>query len=127
MADVVNPIIIGFDWVQTLVLPADTLVAGDDLRAAFRTNVTDNKPLFTLESGDGIDVTGQEVTLELTEAQTALIPVPSSPAIPATGNAISYVYTDIVRRPDGGAAGDDVPLGFTLKIPAVLQITRSEA
>lgn len=117
MADVFNSIRIGFEWAQDLTLPVGTLGAGDVLRAEFRYKPEDAAPIFTISSigGGGIAIVGDSVSLVVSASKTKLIVAPD----PAIG--YRAVFTDLVRVP---ASGPEADLGFRLRIPAVLPVTR---
>lgn len=119
MAKVYNSILIGFEWAQDLTLAEGMIDPGDGLRAEFRYAPEDEAPIFSIASGgDGILIDGNEVSLEAAADKTALILAPDA----RTG--WRAIYMDLVKVP---ATDEEAHLGFRLRIPAVLPVTRPSA
>ncbi len=103
-----NPILLGFEWSQAFVLSAGALLSGDTLRAELRYNVADVQPVVTLTTGAGLSFSGNQITMQLTEAQTR-----SMQLLP-----IKTMFV-IVR------GAKEIPYGVLITIPTVRPPTRS--
>jgi hypothetical protein len=117
--DVFNSIIIGFEWSQDLTLAVGMIDPGDTLRAEFRYAPEDVAPIFSISSpASGITISGNDVTLTVADEKTALVKAPRG--------SVGWrdVYMDLVKlTPNVG----ENHLGFRLKIPAILPVTRPAA
>jgi hypothetical protein len=117
MSDVYNAIEIGFEWAQDIDLSEGMIDPGDTLRAEFRYLAEDPEPIFAIASGDGIDVENNLVSLVVNADRTAMLDAPAKPGW-------GFVFTELVKTPE---SGPEAPLGFLLRIPFVLPITRAAA
>ena len=105
---VINPILVGFDWSQAFDVPSGTLQNGDTVRAEFRYAVTYEQPVDNVHIGAGVAISGNRITLSLTEAQSR--PMKARPVL------TSIV---IVR------GLQEIAIGQIITIPVILLPTRS--
>jgi hypothetical protein len=114
---VFNTIMIGFPWAQDITLASGMIDPGDSLRADCRYEPDDAAPIFSLSSapGDGIAINGLDVSLDISEIRSAAL------AAPDPGKEWRIVLLDLVKT----SGGVDTHLGFRLKVPAALSVTKA--
>ena len=108
---VYNPIVVGFAWSQAFDFPENFFEDGDQLRAEFRSEVPDRRPVATVQDGLGIDRDGNRVIVSLSAQQTNLLL--SHP----------HIRTNFVIE----RGGEEIPIGVVITVPVTLLPTRPEA